>query len=113
MSDKIKVFRYCSGIGCSDKVTDGVFLHGDLLDYPHDSEVTDLCYIPELPDTDGVYPCDVYTIGGVIRKCILYLWFTEGWGLNKIKNRGLVVACDDTDAIKDAETKYVERREWL
>lgn len=111
MSDKIKVYRF----GCSEsnKVTDGVFLHGDLIDCNRDSDIPDLCYIPELPDTDGVYPCEVYTIGCVTRECILYLWFTEGWGLDRIKNRGLVVACDDADAIKDAEMKYTERREWL
>ena len=111
MSDTIKVY----GFGCSedDKVTDGVFLHGMLEDLNPGAPEPDLCYIPELPNTDGVYSCEVQTTTGVLVSCLLYLWFTSGWGLTARKNRGLVVLATDEKAVEDARTKYFERREWL
>ena len=93
----------------SDKVTDGIYLHGKL------SEINgfDQVYIKDMPDTDGVYMCNVsveHSFEGVDPfeiPSVFFYWKAAD------RNRGLIVMLSDYDMISDAKEKYEARTPYL
>ena len=97
----IKVLTY----DLTDYLTDGVYLHGNLWSNPASS---DLCELKHVPAERGIYECDVVMPDGNIVKANLYFWFSS-YG----RNRGLIVAPDDTEGIAFATQKFEENSEVL
>jgi hypothetical protein len=89
-----------------DYVTPFIYLHGTL----QDRNGFDLVHIEELPSEDGIYECTVRFSDNESYEAKLYLWFIENW---YCRNRGLVVAVDDTESNDDALSKYNKRSREL
>ena len=85
------------------KLTNGVYLHGNLMD----ENGFDLVSLSEIPEEDGIYDCTA--LG---QKAKLFYWsvpFDNGVTFHK----GLVVAESDEKNLKDAKRKYNRRAEFI
>lgn len=111
-----------------------VYLHGEIEDMNEGK--FDLVYIPDMPKEDGVYDCEVRLCNHEeLIPCKFFYW-TVSYGKAEditilgdcgdtsirpdpqnpgmlIKDRGLIVKVDDDEHMKDAQTKFDERRAYL
>ena len=116
------------------KCTYFVYLHGKVEDMNEGG--FDLVYIPDMPKEDGIYDCEVRLCNHEeLIPCKFFYWAvsygkasdtfiigdSEDTSIRPdpnnpgmlIKDRGLVVAVDDTEHLADAQQKFDERREYL
>lgn len=116
------------------KCTYFVYLHGKAEDMNEGGY--DLVYIPDMPKEDGIYDCEVRLCNHEeLIPCKFFYW-SASYGKASdtfiigdpedtsirpdpnnpgmlLKDRGLVVAVDDTEHLADAQQKFDERREYL
>ena len=95
------------------KFVGGVYLHGEAADKT-DLFETDIETLEEILELkDGIYDVTIIREDKIEQDAVMYFWVIPGLRYGEKNLRGLVCLKTDTEAIKDAKTKFEERRVWL